>query len=342
MLPIKFYRADSSTYVIKTANGKVIRKGKGLSFFYNTATTSIAAIPVNTQGAPFIFNLKTADFQDIRIQGRLNFRVADPDKTAEVMNFNLNRSAKDYAGEDPLNLNEQVIRSLQSVVQTKIQAMPLKQALFIDQKLFSQVETELKANPSLATMGVEILDLSIAAITPAPETAKALEAKQREEILKQADDAIYARRKCAVEQERTIQEAELATKLFVQQKEQQIEADRIAKEREILRAKAATAKARIQSKIDEENQNSEYVAIRTKNKKQESDADAYAISVKMKAYKELSADYIKAFSMSQMNPEQIMALAFESFAQNASKIGELNIGQESFGRMLRKEMNNGR
>ena len=62
MLPIKFYRANSSTYVIRTANGKVIRKGRGLSFFYNTATTSIAAIPVNTQGAPFIFNLKTADF----------------------------------------------------------------------------------------------------------------------------------------------------------------------------------------------------------------------------------------------------------------------------------------
>jgi hypothetical protein len=82
------------------------------------------------------------------------------------------------------------------------------------------------------------------------------------------------------------------------------------------------------------------VAIRTENKKQESDADAYAISAKMKAYKELSADYIKALAMSQMNPEQIMASAFESFAQNASKIGELNIGQDSFGRMLRREMTN--
>ncbi len=135
--------------------------------------------------------------------------------------------------------------------------MPLKQALFINDELFSRVETELKANPSLDTMGVEILDLSIAAISPSPETAKALEAKQREEILKQ-----------------------------------------------------------------------------------ESDADAYAISAKMKAYKELSADYIKALAMSQMNLEQIMASAFESFAQNASKIGEVNIGQETFGRMLRREMNN--
>nr|WP_320190440.1 SPFH domain-containing protein [uncultured Desulfobacter sp.] len=150
-----------------------------------------------------------------------------------------------------------MIRCLQSVLQTKIQAMPLKQALFINDELFSRVETELKANPSLDTMGVEILDLSIAAISPSPETAKALEAKQREEILKQ-----------------------------------------------------------------------------------ESDADAYAISAKMKAYKELSADYIKALAMSQMNLEQIMASAFESFAQNASKIGEVNIGQETFGRMLRREMNN--
>lgn len=341
MLPIKFYRADSSTYVIKTSNGKVSCQGKGLNFFYNPASTSIAAIPVTAKGAPFIFNLKTADFQDIRVQGQLNFRVADPEKIAGIFNFTLNKKGTDYASEDPVSLTEQPIRFLQALIQSKIQALPLKKALLINQDLFNAVAEELKGNGSLDTMGIEILDLCLASITPCTETARALEAKEREQILKQADDAIYARRKSAVEQERTIQEAELQTKLFVQQKEQQIEESRISKEREILRAKAETAKEKIQAKIDEENQNREFVTIRTENKKQEADCDAYAISARMKAYKELSADYIKALAMSNMDPEQLLALSFESLAQNASKIGELNITPDIFGRLLRKGIENG-
>ena len=42
-------------------------------------------------------------------------------------------------------------------------------------------------------LGVEIMSLSIVAITPTPETAKALEAEAREGVLRQSDEAIYAR-----------------------------------------------------------------------------------------------------------------------------------------------------
>jgi len=61
MLGINFFKADSSTFVIKAVNGQTRKKGKGLSFLYNAATSSIAAIPINAQEAPFIFKLLTAD-----------------------------------------------------------------------------------------------------------------------------------------------------------------------------------------------------------------------------------------------------------------------------------------
>jgi len=48
----------------------------------------------------------------------------------------------------------------------------------------------------------------------------------------------------------------------------------------------------------------------------------------MKAYRELPVDNLKAIAMSQMTPEQLMATAFESLAENANKIGELNIGPD--------------
>ncbi len=49
MLGIQYFKADPPTLVITSRNGKVKKKGKGLSFFYNTVTTSIAVIPLNVQ-----------------------------------------------------------------------------------------------------------------------------------------------------------------------------------------------------------------------------------------------------------------------------------------------------
>src|SRR5690606_18430124 len=97
MFGIRYYKADSSTYVIKTSGGTVHSKGKGLSFFYMQATSSIAAIPVSVQEAPFIFNLQTADFQAVRIQGQISFRIVNPDKIADVLNFNLKSDGQSYA-----------------------------------------------------------------------------------------------------------------------------------------------------------------------------------------------------------------------------------------------------
>ena len=68
MFGLNYFKADASTHVIRTTNGKIRAQGTGLSFFYNAATTSIAAVPISAQEAPFIFNLQTNDFQAITVQ----------------------------------------------------------------------------------------------------------------------------------------------------------------------------------------------------------------------------------------------------------------------------------
>ena len=91
----------------------------------------------------------------------------------------------------------------------------------------SEVLTGLRQSEAVAMLGVAILNLSIVAIKPTPETAKALEAEARERLLREADDAIYARRNNAVEQERTIKENELATEVAVETKQREIEETRL-------------------------------------------------------------------------------------------------------------------
>lgn len=336
MLGIQYFKADSSTFVIKTVNGKVRKTGKGLSFFYNAATASIAAVPVNAQEAPFIFKLLTADFQSVTVQGQVTYRVAEPEKMAEMLNYSLKNDGLSYVSEDPLKLSDRVIRIVQSIVQNKVQTVSLREALQLGQSLVALLKAQLMEDSPLTVLGIVLLDVSISAVQPTPETARALEAEAREAILKQADDAIYDRRKSAVEQERTIKDAELQTELSVQQKEQEIEELRILNERTLQRGKVETEQERLQAEIAAETQRKELVALNSANSRQQADAEAYAITERMKAFRELPVENLKAMAMAKMEPEQLMALAFESLAQNAGKIGELNITPDLFGQMVKK------
>ncbi|MEH6626766.1 MAG: SPFH domain-containing protein [Motiliproteus sp.] len=336
MFGIQYYKADSSTYVIRTVNGKIRRKGRGLSFFYNAVTNSIAAIPVNAQESPFIFNLQTADFQSVKVQGQISYQVAEAEKTAEILNFNLKKNPNSYVSEDPLRLGDRVVRRVQTMVQNKVQLTPLREALVLNQLLVKLMRQQLAEDPLLQASGIKVLDVSISAISPTPETTRALEAQARESILKEADDAIYARRKFAVEQERTIKEAELQTELSVQQKEQEIEESRIENERAILRGQAQTEAERLQAQIDAEERRKELVVLNVENAQLEADSEAYAISARANAFKQLPVENLKAMALANMQPEQLMAMAFDTMAQNASKIGELNITPDLFGQLLKK------
>ncbi len=335
MIGIKYFKADSTTYVIKSSKGKVREQGKGLSFFYNTATTSIAVIPMGIQEAPFIFKLQTSDFQEVAVQGQIAYRIVDPEAMAEMLNFNIKVNGA-YVSEDPMKLSDRVVRSLQSIVQATIQAASLRDALVLSQSLVAVAKKGLAGESSLAAMGISVADVNIANISPSLETLRALEAEVREAILKEADDAIYARRKFAVEQERTIKEAELQTELIVQEKEQEIEESRIENERTILRGTNTTERERLEAEIDKEKRRREFVLLNVENAKQLADSEAYAIGERMKAFTKLPVENLKAMALANMQPEQLMAMAFDSLAQNAGKIGELNIAPEMFGKMLRK------
>lgn len=339
MLGIQYYKADSSTYVIRTAQGKTKDAGRGLSFFYNAATTSIAAVPVSAQEAPFIFTLQTSDYQEITVQGQLTYQIAEPTVTAEVFNFTLDNTDQDYVTEDPMHLSDRVIRMAHSLIEAQVQGQSLHNVLKLGQTLIDTVRLGLVDGTALETLGLRLLDLSISRIAPTPETSRALEATTREAILQDADDAIYSRRKSAVEQERVIKETELQTELTVQQKEQELAAKQVENERDILRGKTQTEQERMAANIDAETVRTNLVQLRGLNSNQEADAQAYAITAKMEAFQSLPVEHLKAMALAQMQPEQLMALALDSLANNADKIGELNLGPELFTSAINKARN---
>lgn len=218
MFGIRFIKVQPTDYVLQYRRGQLKRQGAGLSFFYFGPTSSLVRIPIGSVDVPFIFEEVTSDFQSVTVQGQLTYRIAEPQVLAGLMNFTLGANGRDFASEDPQKLDQRLINHVKVLTTSSLKAMSLRQALASSDTLVSTLRAGLGESEAIRALGIEILGLSILAIRPTPETARALEADAREQILRQADEAVYARRNSAVEQERAIKENELNTEVAIEKK----------------------------------------------------------------------------------------------------------------------------
>jgi len=335
MFGIKFIKVQPTTYLLQYRGGHIVREGLGLSFFCFAPTTSPVAVPVGSTDTPFIFQETTADFQAVTIQGQVTYRVGDPKRLAAMLNYTLARDGETYAAEDPNELPERVIHVINVLARAELQKLPLREAIRASDELVTAVKGRLIGAEEITALGLEVLGLSILAIKPTPETARALEAETREKLFREADEAVYARRNSAVEQERAIKENELNTEIAVENKKRQIretrmEADRVVQEKEHIQQKEA-----LEANIGLEDRRKNLVALAAENAKAEADARAYGVSTTMKALGSADTKILQALATSGMKPEQLIAFAFQELAGKAEKIGQLNISPD----LLRELMN---
>lgn len=334
MFGIKFKKVEPTDFVLQYKRGKIVREGAGLSFFYFAPTTSLVLIPVGSVDVPFIFNEVTSDFQEITVQGQLTYRVVEPKRLSQLMNFTLAPSGREYASDDPKKLPQRLINHAQVLTRAVLKSLPLREALGQSDSFVSSLNQGLRSADAIASLGIEVLGLSILAIKPTPETSRALEAEARELILREADEAIYARRNAAVEQERSIKENELNTEIAVENKKRQIKETQMEAEKSVQQKKREIREAEMATKIALEEQNKNLVALSTANAREESDSKAYAIAAIMKALSGTDPKVLQALTSAQMQPGQLVALAFKELAEGADKIGQLNMSPELLRELL--------
>jgi len=220
--PIRYFKSDPNDYILVYRNGKVRREGTGIAFFYWAPTTSLASVPVGTIDLPFILNETTGNFQAVTVQGQLTYHVAAPKTMAGILNFVIDPRTRAWVSSDPEKLPQRIVNIVQTHVREQLLELSLEDALRSATGVAATVLAKVAADPALKAMGVECLGLFITAIKPTPEMAKALEAEYREGLQQRADQAIYARRAAAVEQERHIKENELSTDLLLEQRRQEL------------------------------------------------------------------------------------------------------------------------
>ena len=262
------------------------------------------------------------------MQGQVTFRVADPKRLARMLNYTIDATIQSYITKDPEKFPQRIINIIQVLVRKELETLKLKEVLRASGEIVEKVRKDLATSEVLKSLGVEVLDLSVLAIKPNPETARALEAEIREQLLKEADEAIYARRNSAVEQERAIKENELNTEIAVENKQRQIRETQMDAERAVQEKQRVIKEEQMVGKITLEAKNEELVQLKANNTKLEADAKAYGLSAVMDAFGKIDPKIINSLASVGMEPNQLIAMSFKGLAESAGKIGELNISPD--------------
>ena len=335
---VSFIKVPPTTYVLHYKNGKIKREGAGLSFFYWAPTSTIIAVPLASADVPFVFQETTSDFQSVTIQGQLTYRVADPRRLASLLDFTLNKTKSSYYQDpsgDRSKLPERLVHALQTVTRALTQRLTVKDMLVSSDVLVLEALSNLKASEAVVTLGLEILSLSILSVKPTPETSRALEAEAREALQRRADEAIYARRKAAVEQERLIKESELNTEIAVEKKKREIRETQMAAEIAVEQKRGEVRKTQMVTDIAVEEQRSQLVNRRVENERKDADSRGYTLTETLKPLRDLDWKTLMALSGRGTDPKAMIALAFQEIAENAQKIGELNVSPDLLNSLVR-------
>jgi SPFH domain / Band 7 family len=308
MLGIRFIKTPPTTFTLQFKNGTVVRKGTGLSFFYFAPHSSLVQINQSSIDVPFVFEDNTSDYQDVTIQGQLTYRIVDAEKLATVMDFTIDGMGR-YLSDDPERLRERLVQIVQVRAHAFAQKQTLQSILTMSAELSADLLDGLRQSEITQMLGVEILTLAVLSVKATPEMSKAMQADARERLLVKADEAVFARRNIAIELERQIKENELNTERVIEEKRSEVR------------------KAQMQADISIENQRSELVEKQTDNQRKLASVQTEIFQATLDAMKGSDWKTIMAASGGG-DARHIMAIAFEQLAQNAERIGRLDISPD--------------
>jgi len=291
-----YYKGQPNDHIIKFVNGRVAREGDGISFFFMSHNTTIAAVPTTSRDANFVFNEITNSFQSVTIQGQCTYRIVNARLAAGLLNFTVDAWKGKYVSDDPERVPQRITNIIQMETRGEIQKRSLEETLGQTESIAASVLRRIREGGLLDPIGVEILNIYFVAAKPTPEVGKALEAQYRESLLRKADEAIYARRAAAVEEERKIKENELSTDITLEQRRHEL--------------------------IDLQGTNTlQEAEFRGQALVQEGDYKAQAIERELSAYR-------------GQDPRLMLALAMKELGANAGNIGNLTVTTEMLSSLL--------
>ncbi|MFI2206009.1 SPFH domain-containing protein [Streptomyces sp. NPDC020192] len=216
-------RGAPTAHIRHHRSGTLVHDGPGLSFWFRPLSAAISEVPVDDRELAMTFHARTADFQDVSVQATVTYRVADPAVAAARLDFSVDPDTGAWRGTPLEQLGTLLTETAQQHALDVLARTPLSVAL-VDgvTAIRERIASGLAAEPRLPATGIEVVAVRVMALRPEPEVERALRTPAREQIQQEADRATYERRAVAVERERTIAENELASRIELARREEQL------------------------------------------------------------------------------------------------------------------------
>lgn len=292
-------RSEATSHVITFRRGARIRSGRGLAFWFHPDRTSVVEIPLDDRDTDFVFQVRSRDYQVVTVQGTITWRAAAPDALADRVDFTIDlRTGR--LRTDPLERIASLLIGLAQYQAARYIEHRDVQALLAEggAPIQDGIAAGLGADARLREMGIALVTVRLAGVTPSADLARALEAPTFERAQGSADEASFARRAAAVEKERAIAENELATRIELARRQSALIAQEDENARRTAEAKAAAAGI-------------------------EAEATANRIRITEAARNEAEGQQLAL--LKDLDPAILQSLTLRRFADKLTKIDTLNV-----------------
>lgn len=318
---LRHVRAEPTSHVIRYRRGRLVRQGPGLAFWFRPITTAIAEIPVDDRELPFLFHARSADHQRVTVQGAITFRVADPALLAGRIDFSIHLRTGRWCSAPLEQVGGLLTQLAQQFVIDQLASRELRAILAEGvAPIRARIGRGLEAEPALAQLGLTVVAVRVADVAPTAEVEKALQQPAREQIQSRADEATFARRATAVDNERAIAENELANRVELARREEQLVAQQGANER--LRAQEEAAARTVRAGSEDE--------------LKRLDAQRRAETIELVEQAQLRGERERAEIQAALGADVLLALALQELAGQIGRVEHLAITPDLLAPLLQR------
>jgi regulator of protease activity HflC (stomatin/prohibitin superfamily) len=307
---VRHLRADASAHIQYFRRGQRHLSGRGLAFWFAPDGASITEIPMDDRSMNFMVKGQSSDYQDLAVQGTISWRVKEPEKLGERVDFTIDLKTGALLAKPVDSIVGFITGLAREYADGYLKASGVRELLEKGlAPLQAAITAGFAADQTLPEMGLSIVSVRVAALTPSSELARALQVPTFESLQQKADEATFARRALAVEKERAIAENELANKVELAARRQELIAREDANARAEAEARAAAERIAATSAAE---------AVRLA-----AEAEAGRIRLVEQAAAEMERMRMAAYA--GLSPEVLLALAAQEFAGKLDHIDTLNV-----------------
>ena len=318
---VRHLRADTSSHVLHYKGDKLVRSGRGLSFWFLPMSSSVAEVPVDDREVSLIVHGRSSDYQDVAVQGVVTYRVVDPRIVSQRVDFTIDLVKGSHTKQPLEKIALLLAQMSHQHAWTYIATTPVRTILAEGHaRIREAVDSALREDASIHDMGIEIVSVRVSSVAPTPELEKALEAPTRESIQQSSDEAAFARRAMAVDKERAIQENALKNQIELAKREEQL-----------IGQKGLNARQEATEKAEAERIAAEAAAARA-----HIEGEAKAESIRMVEGAKVEVERARIATFQDLPTNVMMGMAAQELAGKLKSIDHLNIGEGALGPMIQQ------